>query len=244
MFVNRRRKTMHRHSVPQTLLVLLALLPAMLACNFVGQMGTPTQAPVQPAEPPAVAVQTAAAPALPTSPAEAQPAQPSPARAGAASGPIRQWAAEAQASSEYGSSDWAAFQATGAPNTPVCGDSGTAWAAYGQDTLEWINLFFKTPVVPTEIRIVETYNPDQVVLVDLIDMQGQYIPVYTGQPSLVDSPCPFTLTVPVKPGSPLVQGVRITVDQTVRKNWNEIDAVESVGAPGEGTPVRPVIPTP
>ena len=215
---------MKRHTVPQTLLVLLALLPAMLACNFLSRAISPAQA---------------------TQPAARQATQALPATAASAgSGPVRQWAAEAQASSEYGSSDWAAYQATGEPNTPECGDIGTAWAASSQDTKEWINLYFKLPVFPTEIRFVETYYPDQVVQVDLIDMQGQYVPVYTSRPTVVEGPCPFILTVPVKQGSPLAQGVRITIDQSALKNWNEIDAVEIAGMPGEGAPVRPVIPAP
>jgi hypothetical protein len=217
---------------PRKLLFLLVVFPAFLACNLLSQATQPAQAPP--------------APALPTQNPPALPLQNLPTTAaGGANQPIRQWATDAQASSEYGSSDWAARQATGAPNTLECGDIETAWAAASRDTTDWINVFFTTPVYPTEIRILQSYNPDQVVQVELIDMQGQFITMYTSQPRQVDSPCPYELSIPVSRNDILVQGVHITINQSVLElGWNEIDAVEIAGIPGEGTPVRPVSPTP
>jgi hypothetical protein len=217
---------MNTRTVPQMLLVLLLLFPA-LACSFLSQ-------PAQPAQ---------------TSPTQVPPtlvSQPSPTTAiGGPAEPIRQWAADADASSEYSNPDWAASQATGAPNTLGCGDIVTAWAAAGHDTVEWINLYYNTPIYPTEIHIIQTYIPDQVTQVDLINMQGQFVTVYTSQPRQVDSPCPYTLSVSVNRSDILAQGVRITIDQSVLGlDWNEIDAVEIVGVPGVGTPVRPPTPTP
>ena len=158
---------------------------------------------------------------------------------------IQQWAVDAEASSEWGSSDWTARQAIGASNTFECGDIETAWAAAGKDTVEWINLYYDVPVYPTQIRVIETFNPDQVVRIDLIDMQGKFVEVYTAQPQKVDSPCPYPLSVSVNRNDILAQGARITIDQSVLGlEWNEIDAVEIVGVPGEGTPVRPPTSTP
>ena len=222
---------MNTRIVPHMFLVLLLVFPA-LACSMLGQPAQPTQAPAA-SEPPAQIPPTSAP-------------QPSPVTAaGGSSEPIRQWAADAEASSEWGDPDWTASQATGGPNTFECGDLGTAWAAAGKDTVEWINLYYNTPVYPTEIRIIETYNPDQVTQVDLIDMQGQFVTVYTGQPQQQDTPCPYTLSISVNRSDILVQGVRITIDQSILGiEWNEIDAVEIVGLPGEGTPVRPPTSTP
>jgi hypothetical protein len=60
---------------------------------------------------------------------------------------IRQWAKEAQASSEYGNSAWSARQATGSPDTKACGDYKTAWAPKPSgNEPEWIKLFFQQPV--------------------------------------------------------------------------------------------------
>ena len=215
--------------------ILILILPVLLACSLFSQVAQPTEAPPALGEP-VQAIQ----------PAEiaTAPAQPAPTTASGGA-PIRQWASAAEASTEYGNPDWNAGQATGAPNTLECGDLETAWAASGRDTKEWINVYFATPVYPTEIRIMQTYNPDQVVQVDLIDMQGQFVSVYTGQPKQVDTPCPFALSIPVSKNDILVQGVRITIDQAVLQlGWNEIDAVEIAGTPGEGVPVRPLSATP
>lgn len=152
---------------------------------------------------------------------------------------IRQWASDAVASSQYGEDDWSAMQATGAPNTKECGDVHTAWAAASQDTKEWLDVFFATPVYASEINIYETYYPNQVAEVQLIDMAGEYVQIYAAPPEWIDT-CPFTLSVGAD-GKTLVQGVRIIVDQTVVGNWNEIDAVEIVGVPGVGEPVRPTV---
>lgn len=151
----------------------------------------------------------------------------------ASSNAIRQWASRAEASSEYGSEDFSASQATGAPNTPDCGDAHTAWASLNQDSKETLNLYFALPVYATQINVVETYYPDQVAQVDLIDMEGKFVTVYTGQPQWLESPCPYTLSISVNKDDVLAQGVRLTVDQTIVQNWNEIDAIELVGTPGE-----------
>jgi hypothetical protein len=227
------------------------MLLALQACSLFSQAPATSEPPVQappPSEQPALVPPTSEEPGqeLPTqaSPTTASGAAPTTATSGT-SGPIRQWAADAEASSEWGSSDWVATQAAGGPNTPECGDFGTAWASSGSNTVEWINLYVQVPVYPTEVHIIQTYNPDQVVRIDLIDMQGEFVTVYTGQPKVVDDPCPYLLSIPISQSDILVQGVRVTIDQSVLGlGWNEIDAVEIVGAPGEGTPVRPASPTP
>jgi hypothetical protein len=148
--------------------------------------------------------------------------------------PIRQWAVEATASSEYGAERWAAFQAVGEPDTPECGDFDTAWASATSYTVEWIEVYYDVPVYATEINIVQTYHPDQVVQVDLIDLDGELVTIYTQEPEQIDEPCPYTLSIYADEGDVLAQGVRVTIDQSVLNlGWNEIDAVELVGVPGE-----------
>ncbi len=141
---------------------------------------------------------------------------------------IRQWATFATASSEYGDPEWAAFQATGAPDTFECGDYRTAWASSSSSTVEWIELTYATPVYPTEVNIIQTYNPNQVLFVDLLDVDGEYHDVYLGEPGEV-SECPYTLSIPVEYADYQVIAVKITIDQSVLGSWNEIDAVELVG---------------
>ena len=144
---------------------------------------------------------------------------------------IRQWATSATASSEYGNPDWSASQATGAPDTIIeeCADLPTAWASQGSDTVEWLELYYDTPVYPTEVNIIQTHSPDQVVMVELIDTEGTYHEVYTGEPENLWEECPYTLSILVW-ADYQAAGVKITIDQSViDPTWNEIDAVELVG---------------
>lgn len=150
----------------------------------------------------------------------------------APAGEISQWATSAAASSEYGASDWSAMQATGAPDTPECGDQTTAWASATAGTEEWIELTYGTFVHPTQVNIFQTYYPNQVIKVELIDGVSGYHVVYTGEPEQIDT-CPYVLSIPVKNADYVAAGVRITIDQSQNGNWNEIDAVELVGAPAE-----------
>ncbi len=236
---------MNKRAIPFIVLVLLA---SSLACSLVSKLTQPeaTYPELQDE------VETLPAEELPTlavQPGEIQPTteiQEVPTVAPSVSSEqIRQWAGEAVASSEYGSTDWSASKAVGVTDTYECGDMTTAWAAANSNTVEWINLYYFAPMYPTEINIVETYNPDQVTQVDLIDMQGQYVTIYTAQPRQINEPCPYFLKIPVSQSHVLAQGVRITIDQSVLGlGWNEIDAVELVGTIGEGSPIRPIVPTP
>jgi len=142
-----------------------------------------------------------------------------------------QWASTATASSEYGDPNWSAAQATGAPDVPECGDYASAWAAEGYDTIEWIELTYDAPVLPTEVNIFQTYNPNQVTKVELRDLEGNYHTIYTGFPADESDTCPFLLHIPVEGVDKQVDGVKITIDQSVLETWNEIDAVELVGVP-------------
>lgn len=141
---------------------------------------------------------------------------------------VRQWAISAVASSEYGNADWNAMQATGAPNTLECGDHVTAWASADSATFEWIELTYAVPVYPMEINIHQSYNPNQVSKVELLDTAGNYHVVYEAAPVWQDL-CPFVLTISVDNTDYQVLSIRIALDQTVVQSWNEIDAVELVG---------------
>jgi hypothetical protein len=150
-----------------------------------------------------------------------------------ASGPVtRQWAVSATASTEYDNPSWSAFQATGAPNVPECADDGRAWASSSSNTAEWIELTYAVPVAPTEINIHQTYNPTQIVKVEVISSDGSTHEVWTGAPQ-AQSQCPYVMNIGVNLGQGIrVQTVRILIDQSVLGlGWNEIDAVELVGAP-------------
>jgi hypothetical protein len=153
---------------------------------------------------------------------------------------IRQWAISADASSEYSNENWSASQAAGEPDVDTCGDNSSAWASSSATSLEWLILDYETPVVPTEILIIQNYNPSQVVEVHGVDLEGYDYLIWQGEPEWVDT-CPDEMTITIDLEEEIViNQVVIVVDQSIMGwGWNEIDAVELVGyVPGsEGTTV-------
>jgi len=143
---------------------------------------------------------------------------------------IRQWASNATASSAYTDEGWSAEQATGAPNTEECGDYNTAWASLDGNSIDWLEVGFTEAVIATEINIHETNLPEAIVKVEIIDVNGNYIEVYTQEPFL-DTTCPKILSISLEGNEAMVKVVRIYIDQSTLEDiyWNEIDAVELVG---------------
>jgi streptogramin lyase len=154
---------------------------------------------------------------------------------------IRQWAATAHASSEYSNPDWSAEQAAGAPDTLGCEDAPTAWASAERTGVDWLELHYEIPVDPTEINIYQNHMPNQVSLVELLDIQGEVYPIYQSDPEIL-SECPYILSIPVDLEIDLINGVRVHIDQSYIEltSWNEIDAVELVGHGGSGSEGLPI----
>lgn len=120
--------------------------------------------------------------------------------------------------------NWAAMQATGAPNTyPSCGDIATAWAPQpsGGDP-EVLAVFYDPPVSDaTGIEIYETNIGGFVTSVEVILATGESILVFSGPDT---TSCPGILSIPLSAG-PAVAGVII---HTQAPGWEEIDAVAVV----------------
>lgn len=152
------------------------------------------------------------------------------------SGPINQWAVYAEASSEYGGDSWSAMQATGAPNVENCEDSVKAWASLGATTREWIELTYAVPVLPTEINIHMNYNPSQITEIQIIDIYNQAYTVVETYPEYVDF-CPDVYQITLELTKDIyVDRVKILLDQSILgMGWNEIDAVELIGMPMDGS---------
>jgi sugar lactone lactonase YvrE len=142
----------------------------------------------------------------------------------------------------------------GAPNVSSCGDDINAWASESSSGVDWLEVSYIVPVVPTEINIYESYNPHQIVKVEVLDTASTYHTVYTGDPQAVDT-CPYIFTVEVRNADYQAVAVKISIDQSVLgTSWNEIDAVELVGmgdaallptaAPGTPEPTVAIQPTP
>ena len=142
---------------------------------------------------------------------------------------LRQWAANATASSSYSNDPeiWSAWQATGAPNVTTCEDESRSWASLDFNE-DWLELTYAEPVRPSEIVIHEVWAPGSIVKVEVKDLAGAYHVVYQAS-TQVRAECLRKLTIPVEGVTELVNVVRVTVDQRVRKDWNEIDAVRLSG---------------
>jgi hypothetical protein len=138
-----------------------------------------------------------------------------------------QWASAARASSQYEADRWAATQALGQLNVLTCDDESKAWAS-ADVGVEWLELDYSQPVRPTEIRIYEVWRPGSIVKVEVRDVSGKYHQVYSASPQPVGN-CLRTLRIPVTTVQELISTVRITVDQTTTRDWNEIDAVRLLG---------------
>jgi hypothetical protein len=141
---------------------------------------------------------------------------------------VRQWAASAQADSEFGSPEWAAVQAAGAPNTSACGDFRTAWASALPNGPGVLTLLYAQLVTPTFVNVFQSFNPGFITQVELVDVYGERHAIYQATPQPVGQ-CPFVLVIPVE-ADYASNTVIVTVDQTTSPGgWNQIDAVELVG---------------
>lgn len=150
-------------------------------------------------------------------------------------GVIYQWAITAEASSEFSAPEWSAEQSVGIPDSPGCGDYQFSWATAASDSVDTLTVHFSELVIPLEIIIHESFNPDQISKVEVQDPEHQgYYTVLQKNPLRVDRPCPYELVVPVEGIDFLTNTVRITVDQSqLGLGWNEIDAIQLIGIRGE-----------
>lgn len=144
---------------------------------------------------------------------------------------VRQWAAEATASTQYGSVRWAASQATGEPNaSDSCSDNGNAWASATTKTQEFLTVSYAEAVIPTEIHIYQVYNPGSITSVELSNSAtGETFAIPDSADPVGNTPCPGVFTVNVSDVEAAFDTVTIYIDQAPVASWTEIDAVELVG---------------
>lgn len=191
---------------------------------------TSSSAAAVPTVAPSVPTATPTLPPLPTKESGSTVATPEPVIVGN-SGALRQWASSAEATSEYSSNGWDAGQAVGEPDTPGCGDYSTAWASSSSTEAASLTVMFDTPVIATEVNIHQTYTPGSIIGIELVLEGGDTLEVPDSADPVGNTECPGVFTVDVTGLStePVV-GVIINFDQTIGGDWNEIDAVELVGA--------------
>lgn len=146
--------------------------------------------------------------------------------------PEGQWAIEATASSSYkdaqGAAPWSPNQATGAPDFDKYADEGKVWTPKRPDSgLEWLDLKFANPVHAEQVRIRESFGAGAVVKVEVFDEQNTAHAVWTGK----DPTSGINFLIVKFPKTRFkTQRVKITLDTNVIPGWNEIDAVQLVGA--------------
>lgn len=151
--------------------------------------------------------------------------------------PAGQWAASAEASSEYGTPRYSAAQATGAPNIPwgMAGDNPDAWCPSRKDDgEEWLEVTFAKPVHATEVRVRQNNAPGAIAKLELIESDGTSHLVWSGvDPYVVPAVREIAwFAVKVPRTSYQVAKVRISLTLAASPGWNQIDAVQLVG---EGT---------
>ena len=146
-------------------------------------------------------------------------------------GVVYQYAIGGEGSSEFSDPEWSAEQVIGEPDSPGCGDYQFSWASAASDSIDTLTVHFSTLVFPLKIIIHESFNPDQVVKVEIQDPEsGGFYTVLQKNPTQVDRPCPYQLEVPVEGIGFKTNTVRLTVDQSqLGLGWNEIDAVQLIG---------------
>ena len=138
-----------------------------------------------------------------------------------------QWAAAAEASSQFGYPDWSARRATGAPEIITCSDDPRAWASARGGGLQWLLLTFSQPVYATEVAIHQTFGRGAISKVLLVAVDGTTEEIWAGADS--DSPCPGVLSISIPRTAYRVAKVRIELDESRTDFWNEIDAVALIG---------------
>jgi len=146
-----------------------------------------------------------------------------------ASGPPR-WASQVlDVSSEWnsGSTDWAAVQTLGAPDTyPIYGDYSTAWASQtSSGQREYLVLGYDNPTRANQVDIYETLAPGGVDMVSVRNANdSSWNTVWTGTAQAAGSTARvFSVTFP-RTAYP-VDGVRLDIDSPAVPSWQEIDAV-------------------
>ena len=147
--------------------------------------------------------------------------------------PFTQWATGATATSEYNTNQYAATEATGAPNSSGC-DGANIWASLAGNTVDSLTVSYETAVVPAKINVYQNGKKGAVSNVEVSSNGTTWTSVYTGDPSLAgDGTCQEVnfyddiLAVSVRSVTAAIKYVRITVDQSTA-GWAEIDAVELV----------------
>ncbi len=123
---------------------------------------------------------------------------------------------------------WSAIQATGAPDTKIGGDLGTAWASASGDMGEvTLDLTYEKAVRVDRVRIHETHAPGAISKILAKAADGSWDVLWEGRtPALVS---PNWFAPPLAATRYTTTTIRLVIDTDRVPDWNEIDAVELEG---------------
>ncbi|HEY2981307.1 MAG TPA: hypothetical protein VGJ22_09025 [Anaerolineales bacterium] len=149
--------------------------------------------------------------------------------------PLAQWATAASSNIELDDADGSnSGRAVGVSlSSDPCDLSSSAayaWTSDGSDS--WLEVYFDTAVIPSELTVVQSVHPNQVTKIELIDLRGEYHEVYSAAPAREQ--CPFDLTVDASAVDQDVIGAKISIDDS-GYGRAAIDAVRLVGQPSGST---------
>jgi hypothetical protein len=134
---------------------------------------------------------------------------------------------------QHPSTGWGVEQVTGAPNTAVPGDIGTAWASSSQDgQKEWLVLEYDQSIVPVAVVVHETYNPGAVVKVSHYPRWGREQVLWEGTDPTPSTASGGVSRLPVSAGVKTSR-IKLYIDSPAVAGWNEIDAIGLELANGE-----------
>jgi hypothetical protein len=123
---------------------------------------------------------------------------------------------------------WSPRKMVGPPDAPP-GDNANAWASQAADGgQEWVLLTYAQAVPTQEIRIHENHNPGAVSRVTALVDGDRETTLWEGTAPTKPEPHVFSIKVPMVKAD----RIKIYLDTTRVSGWNEIDAVELVGADG------------
>lgn len=123
---------------------------------------------------------------------------------------------------------WSALQATGAPDTPIGGDLGTAWASAQGDMGEvTLDLTYEKAVRVDRVRVHETHAPGAIAKILAKAADGSWDVLWEGRTPAIESPTWFAPTLQTTRYT--TGTIRLVVDTDRVTDWNEIDAVELEG---------------
>ena len=140
---------------------------------------------------------------------------------------LAQWAATAEASSQYGLPDWSAARATGSPEVDACADDPRAWASLRGRGVEWLTLTYPESVYAVEVQIHQSFGRGAISRITLFDSSDEPHVVWEGNDER--DPCPGVLIVRMPQTAYATRRVRVDLDESRTEQWNQIDAVELVG---------------